>query len=375
MKKALGYALVGVVVFGGVLAALRVDRWLAAKPADTLEFLESRAPVRPVGLEDSQAPADFRAAARRLVPSVVSVDRLERFRNFFTDEVSIRPTGSGSGVILAANGTIVTNYHVVQNADQVQVRLADGRNLTANIIGTDSRSDLAVLKINAVDLTPIELGDSSKLEIGEWVIAVGSPLGFDETVSVGVVSSLNRTLETGGSGLLADAIQTDAAINFGNSGGALANAKGQLIGINTAIASETGGSVGLGFAIPVNRVQRVTADILKYGRVRYGSLGASFYNRPGLLLRQDAREQMKEATGAEPPKAGVIVRAVGRGTGAQSAGLGQLDVILEVDGRKVEEYVDLAKALLDKRAGDSVKVRFWSKGSVKTASIVLEEPA
>jgi S1-C subfamily serine protease len=348
---------------------------LAKREVDTSWLFESKPPLSKISYDNVQAPADFRQAAKKLVASVVSVDRIERFRYMFSDEVRERPTGSGSGVILSADGTIVTNNHVVEGADHVLVHLPDGRNMNAEVLGTDPRSDVAVIKVPAKNLDPVELGDSSKLEIGEWVLAVGSPLGFDDTVSVGVVSSLNRTLEMGGPGLLADAIQTDAAINPGNSGGALANSRGELVGINSAIASETGGNVGLGFAIPVNRVKRVVQDILKFGHVRYGVLGVEFVRRTGILQIDAARSQLKEAVGSEPPKSGVIVRTVYARSAAEKAGLQDLDVVVEVDGKKMEEYVDLAKALLDKRAGDTVKLRYWSRGAFKTVSLVLQEPA
>lgn len=375
MNKATTYLLIAVAVFGGAFAALRIDRYLAQRSVQPETLFQTNAPVSRVSLENIQSPADFRAASKKLVASVVSVDRLERYRSFFSDEERIAQTGSGSGVIIASNGTIITNNHVVANADRVQVRLPDGRNVQATVVGTDPKSDLAVIKVDVPGLAAVDLGDSGKLEIGEWVIAVGSPLGFDDTVSVGVVSSLNRTLDTGGPGVLADAIQTDAAINPGNSGGALANAKGELVGINTAIASETGGSVGLGFAIPVNRVKRVASDILKFGRVRYGTLGVSFYRIPGLLERESAREQLKQATGSEPPKAGVVVQRVGAGSGADRAGLQGLDVVTELDGQRIGDYSDLSKLLLDRRAGDTVKIKYWSKGQAKSATIVLQDQA
>ncbi|MBI5706163.1 MAG: trypsin-like peptidase domain-containing protein [Armatimonadetes bacterium] len=375
MSKATTYFFIGLAVFGGAFAALRIDRYLAQRSVQPDALFQESAPISKVSLENVQTPADFRAAAKKLVASVVSVDRLERYRTFFSEETRIAQTGSGSGVIIAANGTIITNNHVVANADRVQVRLPDGRNMQATVVGTDPRSDLAVLKVDATGLSAVEMGESSKLEIGEWVLAVGSPLGFDDTVSVGVVSSLNRTLDTGGPGVLADAIQTDAAINPGNSGGALANAKGELIGINTAIASETGGSVGLGFAIPVNRVKRVASDILKFGRVRYGTLGVSFYRIPGLLERESAREQLKQATGSEPPKAGVVVQRVGAGSGAERAGMQGLDVVTEFDGQRIRDYTDLSRLLLDRRAGDTVKIKYWSKGESKSVSIVLQDQA
>jgi serine protease Do len=316
---------------------------------------------------------DFRQAAKHIMPSVVSVDRLERIQDFWTDEVSIRQTASGSGVIVSSDGYILTNNHVVADADRVQVRLADQRQFEAKVVGTDPRSDIAVLKIEAKDVVPAEIGGSSKLEVGEWVLAVGNPLGYSNTVSVGVVSSLKRTLSTDEHSILVDTIQTDAAINQGNSGGALANAQGQLVGINSAIASPTGGSVGIGFAIPIDRARTVADDIIKYGRARYGSLGVDIYTRPGLLRAARVREQLAQQVGAEPPASGVIVRQVASAGAAGQAGIVQFDVILAIDGKALNDPVDYAVALADKRPGDKVAIRFWSKGKEKTVSIQLKD--
>lgn len=358
--------------FIGVFSALRIDRWLGQRSDSPIRFHEAIETARPADFEIQSASFDFRGAARKLIPTVVSVDRIERQRGFFDDQVRSVPTGTGSGVIISDDGYVLTNSHVVAGADQVQVRLTDDRNFRAKVIGMDSRSDLALIKIDARDLPAAELADSSKLEIGEWVLAVGNPLGYSNTVSVGVVSSMKRTLETEG-GLLVDAIQTDAAINQGNSGGALANAKGQVVGINSAIATNTGGSIGLGFAIPINRAKKVVGEIMKFGHVRYGDIGAVPYWRPGLLYYESARDQMREYTGTEPPNEGLIVRRIIAGSGAAKAGLKELDVLLEVDGKKVELPVDLMKALMDHRAGDTVKVKYWSKGQVKSATIQLQE--
>lgn len=358
--------------FFGVLAALRVDRWLAQRTEPKTLFVGSERSAIPTSFE-VQAPAfDFRSAVKKVLPAVVSVDRLERMRSFFSDEVRIAQTGSGSGVIISSSGHILTNTHVVAGADVVQVRLGDDRTFRAQVLGADPRSDIALLRIEATGLPAAELGDSAKLEIGEWVMAIGNPLGFSGTVSVGVVSSLKRTLETEG-GLLVDAIQTDAAINQGNSGGALANARGQLIGINSAIATTTGGSVGLGFAIPINRAKRVVEDIIRYGRVRYGELGAVFYSRPDILYLESAREQLRELTGAEPPREGALIRRIRSGSGAQAAGLRELDVVLEIDGQKIAVPVDLMKVLMDKRVGDRVRIRYWSRGQTKTTTVELNE--
>ncbi len=374
MKRAAVYLLIAAAVAGGVFVALRADKWLESRQVSSIDSWWGRQPTAPVALELQGGAVDFRAAAKKVIPSVVSVDRLERYRGLFDDEVRIAQTGSGSGVIVSEKGYILTNNHVVAGADRVRVRLPDDRSVDANVIGTDPRSDLAVLKVEATGLVPAEMGSSSKLEIGEWVLAVGNPLGFNNTVSVGVVSNLNRTLDVGGPGLLVDAIQTDAAINRGNSGGALANAKGQVVGINSVIASDTGGNVGLGFAIPIDRAKRVVSDIIQHGRVRYGVIGAVFYRTPGLLSVEAARAQLREAAGAEPPRNGLIVRSVQSGGGASRAGIGPMDVVTEVNGVKLTEYADLMKVLMDKRAGDRVSLKVWSKGSTRSVEAVLYEP-
>jgi S1-C subfamily serine protease len=329
------------------------------------------------GAHDSVAvpapPPDFRGAAKRIMPSVVSVDRLERVQNFWSDEVSVTPTATGSGVIVSPDGYILTNNHVVEQADSVQVRLADQRQYEAKVVGTDPRSDIAVLKIDAKNLKEAEIGSSSKLEVGEWVLAVGNPLGYANTVSVGVVSSLKRTLATDEDALLIDTIQTDAAINQGNSGGALANSQGQLVGINSAIASPNGGSIGIGFAIPIDRARRVADDIVRYGRARYGELGLVVFSRPGLLQSERVRQEIADRVGATPPKTGVLVRQVMADSAARQAGIEPLDVLLEIDGHALPDPVTYSIVMADMHPKQRVKIRFWSKGREKTAETTLQD--
>jgi S1-C subfamily serine protease len=373
--KTSSIALVGIAIFGGVLGALQVDRHLSNRTDSSAPLFESQAsqPLRQVALQPVESPVDFRAASRKVTPSVVSVDRYNRARRSFMDERVVEAeTGTGSGVVLSENGIIVTNNHVVQQADRVRVRLSDGRGVDAKVLGTDPRSDLAVLKIEAKNLTPIELGTSKDVEVGQWVLAIGNPMGFDNTVSVGVVSSLKRNLPVGQSGLVG-AIQTDAAINPGNSGGALTNAQGQLIGINSAIASQTGGSVGIGFAIPVDRVKAVVNDIVKLGYARYAGLGIRYNgNLDGALGNPAAREQIAAELGVTNlPTSGVIV--LESGGSAQSAGIAQGDVILSIDGEKIDGTFDLNRALMPKKPGEKATVKFWSKGQVKTAQVTLQE--
>lgn len=368
--------LFSVAIFVGAFGALMAYRALERREDSVFRW-----PVAPsVGLLTAQGAVenlgpDFRAAARKLERSVVSIDRLQRFTSFRFDEDRFAQTGSGSGVILTSQGHIVTNNHVIEGGDALIVRLSDGRSAPARVIGTDPQTDLAVLRIDLPNVQPAQLGDSSKVETGQWVIAVGNPLGYDNTVSAGVVSALNRQLGTPGRGMLVDAIQTDAAINRGNSGGALADAQGRVIGINTMIASPTGASIGIGFAIPSNRVRRVVDELVQFGRVRYGFLGADTFTQPGLLTDPNFRAWLGTEIGVEPPPmdSGIVVRGIRRGGGAANAGLRPGDILLEINGRKLNQTADLVSILLDKRVGDTINVRFWSRGETRTANVRLTE--
>lgn len=376
--------LIGAAVFIGVLGAKQVDHFLTARSlANKGDLLPMHSGTNPgifqnaaySGTAIPAAPFDFRAAAKKVNASVVSIDRFEKITDFFSDNESVRETGQGSGVIVSANGTIVTNNHVVadengQPVQELKVRLSDNRTFTAKVLGNDPRSDLAVVKIDAPNLTPIELSNSSEVEVGQWVLAVGNPLGFSNTVSVGVVSSLKRTLPVGQQGLI-DAVQTDAAINPGNSGGALCDSQGRLIGINSAIASGTGQSVGIGFAIPVDRVKTVVNDIVKYGYARYAGLGIS-YNGNYDLGNPNYQSALAEKLGVESvPNYGIIV--LGIGGAASTSGIKQWDVILTVDGHKIERPLDLNQVLFSKKPGDKVAVKYWTHGHEKSATITLQE--
>lgn len=371
--------------FVGVFGALQADKWLSARDRQNDVFApESKLKgfIKPANLDPLARPAfDFVTAAERVNPSVVSVDRYDRVRGFMEAQATERETGTGSGVIVSADGIIVTNNHVVEGRQnrrgetinpRVQVRLFDGRKVEAKILGLDPRSDLAVLKIDAKNLQPIEIGSSSELKVGEWVMAVGNPLGFDNTLSVGIVSSTKRNLPIGDQGLV-EGIQTDAAINPGNSGGALCNAQGQLVGINSAIASNTGQSVGIGFAIPIDRAKKIVNDIVKYGAPRYPGIGVSYVGEVvGQLENPYAREQMAQYIGREDfPTYGLWINTV---TGpAATAGIKKNDFLLEINGNRIESSFDLNKAIVTKNIGDTVTIKYWSAGQTKTAQIKLVE--
>jgi serine protease Do len=383
MKKT-GFFITLAACFVGVLGALQADKWMNRQKTDDVftEKSSNWGSIRPAKAEPLAAPAfDFRQAAKRAMPSVVSVDRFDKVRGFFEAQASERETGSGSGVIVSSDGIIVTNNHVIEPrttrrgeeiVPRIQVRLYDGRKVTAKLLGRDPRSDIAVLKVEANNLTPIELGASGSLEIGEWVMAVGNPLGFENTVSVGVVSSTKRDLPVGDQGLV-EGIQTDAAINPGNSGGALCNAQGQLVGINTAIASGTGQSVGIGFAIPIDRAKKIVNDIVKFGTAKYPGLGVSY--EASVVGRMDdpyVRADIAEVLKREDfPNYGLIIREVA-GPSA-TAGLKPMDVLMEIDGRKIETPFDLNKSIITKKIGDTVNVKFWQAGKVVDAKVTLVE--
>jgi putative serine protease PepD len=306
--------------------------------------------------------------------------------NWFGNE-SVQNFGEGSGVILSENGFIVTNNHVIRDpqgaiAQIVNVILSDGKTVPAKVVGADPRSDLAVLKVTATGLVPIEPGSSKNLEIGQWVLAAGNPLGYSNTISVGVVSSMNRLVDlrrVGGmrgetpTDALVNAIQTDAAINPGNSGGALCDLSGRLVGINSAIASTSGGSVGIGFAIPVDRVRRIADDIIKYGHARYGVLGVQFNRRSGLMQMMPVRQEIERLVGSLPPAEGVLIMEVTPGGSAAKAGMENYSVLQRIDNVAIRDTIDISQALADKMPGDKVKVNFWVRGKNKEVLLTLQD--
>jgi Do/DeqQ family serine protease len=236
---------------------------------------------------------------------------------------SKRQQSAGSGVIVdAGDGIVMTNYHVVRNADEVNVSLVDGRNYEARIVGTDPELDIAILEIDADDLTEVSFADSNLLEVGDFVVAIGNPFGLGQTVTTGVVSALGRS----GLGIegYENFIQTDASINPGNSGGALVNLKGELVGINTAIISPAGGNVGIGFAIPVNMANASMQQIIEYGEVRRGQIGIGI---------QDITPDLRDAFDLAKGQFGVLVTNVIEGSPAADAGIKSGDIIIEADGK------------------------------------------
>jgi len=355
--------------FGGVFGALWAHEKLQARTGDRgAASLEALVNTKPVRYEPTKAEADFSGAAAKIMPSVVSVDMLRA--SMWDPSGGQTVSGQGSGVIITGDGYIVTNNHVVENADSLRVHLSSGKQYDARIVGRDPVSDLALLKVEANNLPAAELGDSEGLRIGEWVLAVGNPLGFEGTLSVGIVSALNRDLPGSQQGApLVGAIQTDAAINQGNSGGALANVHGQVIGINTQIASPNRGSVGIGFAIPASRVRKAVDDIRKYGRVRHPDLGITRFAASWVLQH----EQFEVEIGPNPPENGLVVQSIIEGSPAAKAGVERWDVIVEINGKPMTTLNDYLTYLLKAELGQKARVKYWHKGETKEATIELAE--
>ena len=274
--------------------------------------------------------------------------------------------GLGSGVILSEDGYIVTNNHVVEGADKLEVLLNDNSTYDAKIIGTDEATDLALIKIDAHGLSPITFGDSESVKIGEWVLAVGNPFGFNSTVTAGIVSAKARSLNKGGSMGIESFIQTDAALNPGNSGGALVNLKGELIGINSAIYSNTGSYTGYSFAIPTTIVKKVMADLRQYGTVQRAVLGCTVMD----LDAKIAKEKNITAT-----KTGIVVVSVNDRSTAKSLGLQPDDVITAINGVEVSTRAQLVEQINKFRPGDEISLTFFrdNKKQTKTATLLNTE--
>jgi serine protease Do len=260
------------------------------------------------------------------------------------------------------DGYVVTNNHVVgQSNAEVTVSIGDRRELRAKVVGMDSWTDLALLKVDAANLPVIPWGDSSKLKVAEWVMAIGNPFSLNQTVTLGVVSALGRA----GVGIATyeDFIQTDAAINPGNSGGALVNGRGELIGINTAIYSQSGGYMGIGFAVPSNLVRRVVDDLKQYGEVRRGSLGYVEVSPLTTRLAEELRA---------PDTEGVVITQMSRGSGAYEAGLRPGDIIKKINGQEVVNTSQFVRLIADSAIGSTARVEFLREGRLETVRVTVE---
>ncbi|UCE85970.1 MAG: trypsin-like peptidase domain-containing protein [Deltaproteobacteria bacterium] len=308
---------------------------------------------------------------RSVSPAVVFVTNTLVRRDFFSLNAMRVPRGNGSGFVWDEEGHIVTNFHVVEGGDEFSVTLADGSTLPAELVGVAPRKDLAVLRVDTSEaaLAPVAVGDSGALVVGQKVLAIGNPFGLDRTLTTGVISALGREITSPGGTQIDDVIQTDASINPGNSGGPLLDSSGRLIGVNTAIFSTTGSSVGIGFAVPVETVSRIVPQLIRYGKVRWAGLGVTVL--PDILVQRWGLR-------------GVAIRHVQRGSPAQRAGLRPievdrfgnvrgLDLITGIDDQPVEDFGDLAAALEDRQPGDEVEVRLERDGEQTRVRVRLIE--
>jgi S1-C subfamily serine protease len=313
---------------------------------------------------------------KHVSPSVVNVTSTQMAFDFFYGPVP--QEGAGSGFIIDKEGHILTNYHVVANANRLEVTLANKKKFKAQVIGLDRAHDMAVIRIQAPNLEPVVLGDSRGLQVGQKVFAIGNPFGiFAGTMTRGIVSSI-RSVQTPDGAFIDEAIQTDAAINPGNSGGPLLNSKGQVIGINTMIASQVGQSAGIGFAIPINAAKAVINDLVQYGRVRRPSLGIS-----SLPINPELAQEI-----GLPADNGALIISVVSGSAAERAGLrggnrraylGNTpimlggDLIVAIDGQAIVDQNDLAHAMNSRKAGDTVTVTIFRGKTKMDVKVTLQE--
>jgi serine protease Do len=379
MKRALGYF---TMALAGGLLALGISTYFTPSTGALPGTADATPAVRYVNLPGpagtTMIAPDFTGAAERTVNAVVHVTtetmvtQRDPFADFFwgyrAPQQQPRPVqGAGSGVIISDDGYIVTNNHVIAGADKIQVHLNDRRMLEARIIGRDPSTDIALLKVDATDLPNMPFGNSDDVKVGEWVLAVGNPFNLTSTVTAGIVSAKARSINI----LQQDAnrdifpiesfIQTDAAVNPGNSGGALVNVAGELIGINTAIASQTGSYAGYSFAVPVNIAKKVTGDLLEFGSVQRAYIGVSIMDMDQSLAKEVGMDRIR----------GVYVRGLTDDGAAAASGMREGDVILKVGSMDVNNVPALQEQVGKFRPGNNVAVTVWRDGGERTMDVKL----
>jgi S1-C subfamily serine protease len=391
LLMALGFGLVKVLpqktgdTQAGVEAAAPEIAVEGGAPRERADYAESsRVETQPVQTADilpyTKEEQDNITIYERLNPAVVNITTETMAINWFLEPVP-QEGGSGSGSIIDTRGYVLTNNHVIENAYKVFINFADGRQVEGSVVGADPENDLAVLKFTppqGMELRTVPYGDSSGLKVGQKVLAIGNPFALERTLTVGIVSGLGRPIQTSRQHIIRDMIQTDASINPGNSGGPLLDTLGRMIGINTMIYSPSGGSVGIGFAVPVNTAKRVVTELMQYGKVRRGWIDATVVQLfPGLVRYAKL-----------PVDTGLLVSRTKRGGLAEKAGIRQGsepvqygrsviyiggDIITSVDGMKTDSLADLYSALEDNKPGEKIKVEILRAGKPSTLEVTLAD--
>ncbi|WP_374458625.1 trypsin-like peptidase domain-containing protein [Chryseobacterium taeanense] len=400
LKKLLPFAVVGVISGATTVGTLQYFNH-DSDNTDQSYFTKSASNVSFAGMNSAAVGDDFVKAAKTTVPAVVTIKNYQSrtanraseqdlFDFFFGDPFGGRgqqrqrqqqqtpdnmPSGMGSGVIISPDGYIISNNHVVAGANKLEVVLSNKKSYIATLVGTDPNTDISLLKIEEKGLPYLNFANSDNIEVGQWVLAVGNPLGLNSTVTAGIVSAKGRGIgilksEGKAANPIESFIQTDAAINPGNSGGALVNTNGDLIGINSAIQSTTGYYQGYGFAVPSNLARKIIEDIKKFGIVQRGFLGVQSLDLSNdmqiALYNRDKKTNIK-------PGSGVYVIGFGDNSGAEDAGIKTGDIITKIDNTPVTDYADLSVAIGSKRPGDKVVVTYLRNGKENTATVTLRD--
>jgi serine protease Do len=296
----------------------------------------------------------------QLQPGDPFYDFLRRFQQQQQPEQAQPVYGIGSGFIISSDGYILTNAHVVADASEVTVKLTDKREFKAKVVGSDKRTDVALIKVDAKDLPAVNIGNPDKLKVGQWVAAIGSPFGLENSVTAGIVSAKSRSLPDDN---YVPFIQTDVAINPGNSGGPLFNLNGEVVGINSQIYSRSGGFMGLSFAIPIDVAMNIGDQLMKTGRVSHGKLGVTI---------QPVTQDLAESFGLKKAE-GALISNVESGSPAEKAGLQSGDILLAINGKDVEQSSDVPRAIGDMHAGDKPTLKLWRKGGTRDVTVALGE--